>query len=162
MATLYEIRADIERLTRDMIDPETGEINEDILEELHELDIDHKKKIENILLVAKNKASDAEQHEKEAKIQKDKADRLNREAERLRQYVALDLKGEKFETDKVEVRWRRSKSVEITDEDLVPDEFKSFETKVKISKTLIKKAIDKENLEVPGAVLVENLNMRVM
>ena len=76
--------------------------------------------------------------------------------------MASDLNGEKFATEKVEVRWKKSKSVEILDESLVPEEYKTFKTVESISKTAIKKAIDKEGLDIPGARLLINNNMRVI
>lgn len=162
MSTLYEIRADIENLTREMVDPETGEIDEEKMAELEQLELDHEQKIENILLLAKNCVSDARQHEEESKVQKEKADRLKRKAARLLEYVSGDLDGKDFTTPKVEVAWRKSKSVEILNEDLIPDEYKQYETTCKVSKTLIKKAIDKEEKEVPGARLLIKNNMRVI
>lgn len=65
---------------------------------------------------------------------------------------------DKFETPKCKVSFRTSKSVEITDETLIPDEY--FKTERKVIKTDIKTAIT-EGKEIAGAVLVEKKNIQI-
>ena len=60
--TLYEIDAEIMEIIENAVDPETGEIIDEVaMKSLGDLDIAREKKIENMLLMVKNLESDAEQ-----------------------------------------------------------------------------------------------------
>ena len=81
-------------------------------------------------------------------------------AERLRDALlqAVQRFGD-IQTDRLfKVTTRKSEAVEIIDESLVPNEFKTF--KPVISKTDIKKAI-KSGIKVEGAELRENINLMI-
>lgn len=69
-----------------------------------------------------------------------------RRMEQLKEYLAFSMQSHgdrKLDTPKVRLSFRKSTSTEITDEKLVPDEFKTFETVVKIDKKRLGAAIDK-------------------
>ena len=66
----------------------------------------------------------------------------------------------KFETARVKLSFRKSESVAIADESLIPDEFIKTEIIKNPMKNDIKKALKAGEL-VPGAGLVENLNLQV-
>jgi len=55
---------------------------------------------------------------------------------------------------------RKSESINIDDEDLIDKEYKTVKVTTSVSKADIKKAI-KQGVEVPGASLITNLNLRV-
>ena len=55
---------------------------------------------------------------------------------------------------------RKSESVVIEDEELIDKEYKTIKVTTSVSKTDIKKAI-KSGIEVPGAILQENQNLRI-
>jgi len=55
---------------------------------------------------------------------------------------------------------RKSESINIEDEDLIDKEYKTVKVTTSVSKADIKKAI-KQGVEVPGASLITNLNLRV-
>jgi hypothetical protein len=63
-----------------------------------------------------------------------------------------------FETALFKLSLRKSQSVEITNENDVPDEF--WAIKKEISKSIISQAI-KDGLEVPGATMKENYGLQI-
>lgn len=160
MATLYKIDKDIEELLDSLVDEETGEVDEDKLDALNQLNIDRKEKIENCILFAKSEKADAEAILNEIEVLKKRAaSKLNR-SERVLGYVEHSLDGSEFETDRCVVKYRNTQSVEIINEEIVPDKYCVFRTERKPSRTELKKAI-KSGESVPGAVLVDHRRMRV-
>lgn len=67
---------------------------------------------------------------------------------------------EKINTPTLTLSFRKSESIEISDEDKVPDNFFDEKTVFTISKTRIKEAI-KEGKQVPGAELISKQNLQV-
>lgn len=110
---LYEIDAAIERLVESLADPETGEVNEDALDELNALQMERGAKLENIALAYKNLRSDAEELKVEEAALKERRERKERRAERLKQFLSRQLDGEKMETPRVAVSFRKSSAVDI-------------------------------------------------
>lgn len=158
--TLYEINKSIEELLENLVDEETGEVDEEKLDELNQLNVDRNEKIENCILYAKSMKADAEAIQRESDALKKRAmSKLNR-AENTLKYVEMCLGGEKFETDKCAVSYRTSQAVEILNEELIPDELCVYKTERKPSKADIKKLL-KSGKEVKGAVLVERKNMQI-
>lgn len=157
---LYEILSEIETLSDKLIDPETGEIDDEIWDRLDELQIDYKTKIEHILCKAKALRADVKALKDEAEVLVSRAEKKLKTAESLEMWASEVLDGDDFETTRVAVKWRKSKRVEILDEDLIPPEFKVFETKAKVVKKAIRDAIECGS-EIPGAVLEERNNMVV-
>lgn len=160
MGTLWEIDSRIEELTMNLIDEETGEINEEAMEELESLDMDRKDKLESCGCLIKDLTAqvDAIKSEKDSLDKRMKV-KMNRIAS-ISRYINNSLKGEAMETPKVAFSYRKSEKVDVVNEDAVPDDYCRFETKRTPSKTDIKKAL-KEGKEVPGCVLVENQNLQI-
>lgn len=82
-------------------------------------------------------------------------------ADRIGKYLADYLLAngrDTFKSSKVAMSFRRSEVVEVADETLIPDAYKSYE--VKVSKSDIKTAI-KAGQAVSGAQLVERKNLQV-
>lgn len=74
---------------------------------------------------------------------------------------AMKLYGfEKIETPLLKLSFRKSESVEIENESLIPLIYQTSKTVISISKTDIKTAL-KEGLEVPGASLKVNQNLQI-
>lgn len=163
---LYDIDTELEAAIEAAFDPETGELlDEAAFERMNELQLEREKKIEGVALWIKNLSADAEalKHEKEAFAAREKA--TKNKLERLKGWMSYALNGEKFKTDKVAVGWRRSESVEISDElnpmDLVdidphfiklpPPEFDKIRLKAAL----------KEGIEIPGVKLVEKQNIQI-
>lgn len=137
------------------IDEETGEIlNADALDSL---ELERDTKIENIALWIKNLKAEAEavKKQKEAFYSREKA--LTNKAERLKEYLANNLMGEKFKTERVVLSWRKSQAVEV-DDNFSDERFIKYEPK--ISKSEIKDALKSGEI-IEGARLIENNSLQI-
>lgn len=155
--TLYEINADIDAL----IDKETGEILD--MDAFDALKLDRREKLENIALLAKNKAADVKAlKEEEASLK-----RKRRGAEHTLTWCKATLerelagKGMEDERKRFKIYYQPSESVRIHDFDLIPHEFvkdlKDLPESVRdslVSKSAIMDAI-KSGKTIPGASLEE-------
>ncbi len=162
---LYEINDRIyELLNQELIDPETGEILDvNGFDQLKELELARDVKIENTGLFIKNLDADIaalkEEEKRLAERRKVKENKLNW----TKQFLSDFLKSEnvpKFETAKLKLSFRKSESVGITDESLIPEKYIKTEIITNPMKAEIKKAL-KAGREIPGAGLVVNMNLQV-
>lgn len=152
--TLFELNDALRNFELE-IDEETGEILN--AAELDALEMQRDVKIENIALWIKNLKAEAEAVKKQKDVfyQREKA--LTNKAERLKEWLASNLNGEKWKSDRVVLSWRKSESVSV-DDDFSDDRFITYEPK--ISKSAIKEAL-KNGEEVTGARLVENNSLQI-
>lgn len=157
---LYEVNQRIEELSEQMVDIETGEINEEIFAELTELVEEKEDRLESIFLHIKNLASDITALKVERDSFEKRIKRKTREMDRLLDWTTMLQKGKTFETDKVRVKYRRSQKVEIKDESLIPEKYIKFKTTKSPDKTAIKDVL-KNGGYVEGAVLVERFNPNI-
>lgn len=151
MATLYEI----EQAMMECIDLETGEID---VERMEALEMERNQKIENIGCWIKNLKSDADAIKNEEKSLADRRKALENKAESLKKYLSYILAGEKFKSPRVAVSWRKSKKVDIINEELIPEDYKTYTPS--INKTAIKDAIT-SGAVVDGAVIIENNSIQI-
>lgn len=155
--TLFEIDKAIQDFEFE-VDEETGEIlNPNALEEL---EMAREQKIENVGLYIKNLEAEADAVENQEKVFADRKKRIRKKIEGLKGFLGYALQGEPFKTDKVVMSFRKSESVHITDEYLIPDEYKTFTVVKKPDKTVIKKAL-KDGKEIMGCELVEKRNISI-
>lgn len=155
--TLYEIDKALMDFEFE-VDEETGEILN--ASDLDELQMARQDKIENIGLYIKNLEAEKEavKHEKDNFADREK--RLGKKIESLKGYLGYALQGQKFSTPKVAVSFRKSESVLVKDEYLVPDKYCEFTMVRKPNKTNLKKAL-KDGEEIMGVELVEKQNISV-
>ena len=140
------------------IDEETGEILN--AADLDELNLAREQKIENIGLYIKNLEAEKEavKHEKDNFTDREK--KLGKKIEGLKGYLTYALNGKKFSTPRVAVSFRKSESVLIKNENLIPDEYCEFTTTRKPNKKTIKDAL-KEGKELMGVELLEKNNIQI-
>ena len=158
--TLYEIDREIEAC----VDDETGEIIDD--ERLEKLELDRKTKIENVGLWYKNLISDAQALKNEIDVLQERKKKAESKAEQLKMFLDSALTGEKFETGKVQMFYRKSKSV-VLDDDFIEwakvtdgmDELLRFKAP-EPNKAAIKAAI-LDGEDIKHAEIVENNNLTV-
>lgn len=156
MATLYELADALRGFDLD-IDAETGEITN--MDDLDAIEMEFRDKVENVALMVKNFLSDAEAYKREKESFAKKEQAAKNKAERLKAYLAGNLGGEKFKSDRVTISYRKSDSVEITDAAALP--VKYLRTKEpEPNKAEIKKAL-KAGEEVSGAVLIEKESIQI-
>lgn len=111
--TLYEIDKNIEALVN-AVDPDTGEItvdNEALDARLMERDA----KVENIACCIKNLTADAKALKEEEAALSARRKTTEKKVERLKDYLTYALQGEKFQTAKCAVSFRKSSAVEVDD-----------------------------------------------
>lgn len=163
---LYEINRQIEEICETAIDPETGEVAEDAIEALNALAIERDTKIENVALWHKNVLAESKAIADEIKALQERKKSLEKKLEWQERYLEWALQGQKFETAKVQISYRKSQAVEIDDlgkfilrymdkPDLV-----TVKTDYAPNKSSIK-AMLKEGQEIDGATLVERQNMQI-
>lgn len=165
MASLYEINKQIEEAFAKAIDPETGEISEEAIELINALQMEKDAKIENVALWHKNTVADIKAIADEIKALQDRKKRLEAKQAWMDKYLESALNGQKFETPKVAITYRKSTTVEIPD---VPKFVRYYsDTDYVIEKVdyapdkaAIKEAI-KAGESIEGAALVEHQNMQI-
>jgi hypothetical protein len=160
---LYDINNEILVLEHHMeVAEDAGEAAPQVWKNhLDELKIDRHLKIEGCAVMIKNWTALAESIKAEEQALKRRREILENRAEWLKNYLQYNLKpGERYNAGRVELAWRKSEAVEITDEFKVPDQFIKIEQVSKIDKLAIKENI-KAGEEVPGAVLVTRQNLTV-
>lgn len=157
--TIWEIDKALETL----VDTETGELRD--FESFMQLQMERGEKIENTVLWLKNLRSDIAELKAAEDALKERRQVKERRAERLREYVENALCGEKFETARCSVGWRKSRALELGEgvcdwltgnghgELVIPQA-------PKIDKKGVTELL-KSGVEVPGAAIVERNNMVV-
>lgn len=116
---LYEINSEIEIAIADMmanVNPETGEIRQEDLDKLNELQLARGEKLEALGCVIKNKRAEkkAIKEEKDQLAKREKS--LDSEINSLESYASMMLKGEPFESAKVKFSFTESERVIIDDD----------------------------------------------
>lgn len=110
--TIYEINEGI----LNCIDLETGEIID--IDKLNELQLEKDAKIENVACWIKELKAEAEAIKAEKLVLAERQKVAENKAESLKKWLAYALNGEKFKTAKCSVSFRKTESVEVTDEGL--------------------------------------------
>lgn len=167
MATLYDIDQRIleclsKQTSGEAIDLETGEIVETEwidLDQLEALQMERQEKIEGVALWYKNMLADAEALRKEKASFDERLKNTNRQIESLKGYLSGALGGEKFETTKVKIGWRKSEQVICEDLDHVPAEYLRIKAP-ELDKTEAKKAL-KAGKQVAGCRLETKQNIQI-
>jgi len=150
---LYEIDSEIMSL----IDDETGEILD--TDRFDELSGERDAKVENICLWIKNLKAEAEalKAEKDAFAHRQKV--VENKMNSLKAFISQYLEGTSFKTTKVNVSFRKSESLEISDVYKIPEDFLKYK-EPDVDKTALKNAI-KAGASIEGAELVEKLNIQI-
>lgn len=160
--SLYQIDANIEALLEgyELVNPETGEIIG--AEALDALQMAREDKIENTGLYIKNQAVLIEAMKKEEKAIAERRKAYEHQLEKLKSYLGESLGGEKFETAKVDIFFRKNPpSAEIIDASKLTSEYmREIPAKYEPDKTKIKEAL-KAGKAVEGAELRQTVSCYV-
>lgn len=151
--TLYQI----EEAILGCVDMETGEIVD--CEKLTELQMERDEKIQNIALWVKNLEAEAKAYKEEKDSFAAKQKSAESKAENLKKFLSTYLEGQAFKSTKVNVSFRASESVNVTDISKVPEQFLKF-AEPTADKVAIKKML-KDGFTVDGAELVTNQNIQI-
>lgn len=160
MANIYElndqIKACIQLDEEHVVDTEDGEIFD--LQQFEALQMERGQKIEGMCCYIKNKIAEAQAIDAEIDTLSYRSGAIKKEVDRCKGYLAGALYGEKFETPRCKISWRKSDVCNVLSMEAIPDEYKRTKVTVDADKTAIKKAI-KAGVEVPGAEVIQKLNM---
>lgn len=157
MSTLYELDEAIRNFELE-IDEETGEVLN--AEDLDNLEMERETKIESVGLWVKNLEAEKEavKAEKDRFAKREKV--LGNKIEKLKGWLSYALQGEKFTTPRLVVSYRKSESVNITNELAIDDKYCDISVVRKPDKTALKKAL-KDGEEIVGAELVTKQNIQI-
>ena len=154
MSSLYDIRQEL----LDCVDTETGEITD--IARFDDLQIEYEEKIENIALWIKTLNADAEAYKNEKNAFAEREKKARSKAESLKQYLTDTLNGRKFTTLSVDINWRKSTSVEVINQEAIPEAYLRTVTTVTPDKTEIAKAL-KTGEVIEGVALKETNSIQV-
>lgn len=167
--TLYGISKEMiamEELWEMAIDEETGEIKDAaLLEELQQgIETTLKEKSADIVKYYKNRDSLIESIDKEIKRLQELKKIGEKKQDSFKNYIKMCMEKmgvKKIETSNGNISLRKTpESVELIDEEIIPEKFKTTIQLEKISKTDIKKALQ-EGEEVPGATLKRGMSINI-
>lgn len=150
---------EIEQAIMDLVDPETGEITD--FDALDALSMARDEKIENIALWIKNLTAESKAIREEEKALAERRRAAETKADSLQRYLDRILDGNKFSTPRVAISYRKSKAVEIADEDtFIKAGAYLILQEPKIDKKAISEAL-KNGTVIAGAELVERNNIQI-
>ena len=150
--TLYEINAEISAC----IDGETGEVID--FDRLSGLAMERENKLEGVALWIKNLEATAKAVKAERDALKERQEQAERKALMLREWLSGALDGEKMETPKVKVSYRKSTAVEV--DDRLPKKWCSKKIVYTPDKIAIKTAIQ-NGKKITGAKIIKKQNIQI-
>lgn len=158
---LYEINSQIMAAFEAAVDMETGEIvNEEAYNALNGLQMAREEKLEGILLWIKNLSAQSEALKKEKQAFADRQAAAERKIESLKRYVSDALAGEKFQTERVAVTWRKSEAAEYDGDISALPESCIRMKEPEINRTELKRMLKGGEI-IPGACLVVRNNIQI-
>jgi hypothetical protein len=154
---IYEISQELESFLNSL--PDTGELDEEALAryaELHDMTEDKLKSTAYAYLNLKAKSDGIASEIKRLQDLKKSNDTQMARVEKLLDFGMGLIKSEKQDFGSVQVGYRKSTGTIVTDEDLVPDEFKKIKYTVDLARA---KEVLKAGGEVAGVQLEERKNL---
>lgn len=165
--TIFDIDGNIRSLLTQMEEQmeETGEISDELMNDLSDLKAEKDEKIEAIALYYKEKAAEASAIDEEAKKLTERARVAKNKAESLKGFLStiLTMDGqEKFETSRVKVSYRKSESVKIEGDDWmnIPKKYVTKKITFAADKVALKEDL-KAGKKIKGAWLETNRNIQI-
>lgn len=158
---LFEIPEAIEFVLAQEVDRETGEITNETLSKLEELDIALDQKALAVAAYLKGELAEGEAVQRQANILTQRAKVHNGRAKRLMGYLEHHLPdGRELRDSTSEIKWRKSTTVVIEDEAAIPDNYLNIKVTQTPDKNFIKKQITAGET-VPGCRLANHNRMSV-
>ena len=160
---LYEINTEIESAITammDSVDEVTGEVSQEAVDKLTNLQMQRSEKLDNIGAYMKNLMADIKALKEEEKNLNSRRESKEGELEWFKAYVANNLNGESFESARVKFSFRKSEGVSIPDIELLDESYLITETTKKADTASIKEAL-KAGKEVRGAFLDKRNNLQI-
>lgn len=160
MKTLFEITQEVIELASLL---EEGEFTPELEQQLAITRDELYSKAENYVKVIRSVEGDISVIDAEIKRLKELRDGKSKVVDRMKEAISTAMTAfrvDKIETSLMKLSFRKSESVEILDENLIPEQYKLSRVVVNPDKILIKKLI-KSGESVPGAEVVEKVNLQI-
>lgn len=156
---------DIDREIQDLFDPDTGELIDQ--EAFEKLSLEREEKVKRTALFYKSQVKLARDIQEEVKDLQERQKIAKRKAEHAKELLDYALQGERFVSPEVEVTFRKSTALEVEDEaSVIAWATETGNTDcLKIADVTISpanvKSLLKQGIEIPGASLMEHMNVGV-
>ena len=160
---LYEINSEIELAINTMmanVDPETGEVRQEDLDKLNELQLARGEKLDNIGCYIKSLKAESKAIKEEADALTKRKKSLDNQIKGLESYVSLMLDGKPFESARVKFSFRESEAVVIDDDKKLARSWFRKVIKFEPNKEAIKDAI-KAGKKVRFAHIEKKKNLQI-
>lgn len=157
---LYDIDVNLRALWNKIAEQE-GEITEEDMQMLNELEIAKTDKLEGYGVIIREMKSEIDECDAEMKRIKEIADRKKNAMERLKKSLQEFMIGneiDKFESVKVKLSFRKSQSLEIEEDAIIPEDL--MRIKKEPDKTAIKEFIVNGG-ELQGVHLLDKKNIQI-
>lgn len=160
--TLFEIDQAIANCVKldgreDYVDVSTGEVID--IQALDTLKMERNTKIRNIACWIRNLDAEEKALGEQEKIFRDRKNAAKNKKEQLKSYLAASLAGEKWKNNEVQITWKKSYPVEITDIKKLSSHYLKWK-EPEPNKILIGKDL-KAGIKLDGAMIVEKNNINV-
>lgn len=160
--TLFEIDEAIANCVKldgreDYVDVSTGEIVD--IQALDALKMERNTKIRNIACWIRNLEAEEKALWEQEKIFANRKKAAHNKKEQLKSYLAASLAGEKWKNNEVQITWKKSYPVEVTDIKKLSSYYLRYK-EPEVNKTLLGNDL-KAGIKIDGAMIVEKNNMSV-
>jgi DNA polymerase III delta prime subunit len=156
---LFEISEQLERIIFDSTD-ENGEISDEGLEAITEIEGELKQKATNVALYVLGEIAEAKAVDEHVKRLQERVRSHKKRAEKLKKYLEHtllhDLGQEVIDDPRVKIAWRKSQAVVVDEDAALPPEL--TRVKVEPDKVAIKERL-KSGLEIDGCELEDRVSM---
>ena len=158
---LFKIAEALERCVKlvsgNYVDTETGEVID--TEAIESLEMERDTKIRNIACWIRNLDAEEKALAEQEKIYRDRKLATHNKKEDLKEYLASFLAGKKWKNEEVNISWRKSEAVEVTDMKKLSSYYLRYR-EPEVNKTLLKADL-KAGVKLEGAVLTKKNNIQV-
>ena len=158
---LFKIAEALERCVKlvsgNYVDTETGEVID--TEAIEALEMERDTKIRNIACWIRNLDAEEKALAEQEKIYRDRKNATHNKKEDLKEYLASFLAGKKWKNEEVNISWRKSEAVEVTDMKKLSSYYLRYR-EPEVNKTLLKADL-KAGVKLEGAVLTEKNNIQI-
>lgn len=156
---------DLERALEESRDPETGELKEEDLLAFDELvKTDIAPKMDKIMWVIRKKEAMSNMLKEQKKVLEERIKQAEKDIEHLEKRVLFGLNivsdNNKLETDSFKYSTRKSKSVEIQEGAIIPEEYMVEKVTYSPDKKLLKEHLE-SGVVIPGIEIKEKINLSV-
>lgn len=158
---LFKIAEALERCVKlvsgNFVDTETGEVID--TEAIESLEMERDTKIRNIACWIRNLDAEEKALAEQERIYRDRKLATHNKKEDLKEYLARFLAGKKWKNEEVNISWRKSEAVEVTDMKKLSSYYLRYR-EPEVNKTLLKADL-KAGVKLEGAVLTEKNNIQI-